>query len=79
MPMLACTHFVSWVIPVEGGKHQCQYCREIVTKKEITPKFEDLGAEYQKKWDAHEKGEAAAATATAPASGAPATAPAKPA
>lgn len=76
MPMLACTHFVSWVVPVEGGKHQCQYCREIVAKKEITPKFEDLGAEYQAKWDAHEKGEAPAA---APPPGAQAAAPAKPA
>lgn len=57
MPMLACHHYVSWIVPVEGGKHQCLYCREIVTKKNVYPKFEDLGADYQREWDAHEKGE----------------------
>jgi hypothetical protein len=66
MPMLACTHYVSWVVPAEGGKHQCLYCREMVAKKEIFPKFEDLGADYQKKWDAHEKGETAAAAPKPP-------------
>lgn len=60
--MLACTHFVSWVKPVEGGKHQCLYCRERVTKKDIYPKFEDLGPDFQRRWDAHEKGEAADAS-----------------
>lgn len=54
MAMLGCIHNVSWVVPVDGGKHQCLYCREIVTKKQIYPKFEDLGPDYQKKWDAHE-------------------------
>jgi len=54
MAMLGCIHNVSWVVPAEGGKHQCLYCRELVTKKQIYPKFEDLGPEYQKKWDAHE-------------------------
>jgi hypothetical protein len=72
MPMLACTHYVSWVIPIEGGKHLCQYCREVVAKKNIYPKWEDLGEEFQKRWDAHEKGEAApppASDASAPPSG----------
>lgn len=59
MPMLACTHFVSWVVPVEGGKHQCVYCHATVAKKDIYPKFDDLGPAYQQKWDAHEKGGAA--------------------
>ncbi len=54
MALLGCIHNVSWVVPVEGGKHQCLYCREIVTKKQIYPKFEDLGPDYQKAWDAHE-------------------------
>ena len=65
MPMLACSHFVSWVVPVEAGKHQCMYCREIVAKKEIYPKFEDLGPDFQKRWDAHEKGESAPAATAA--------------
>lgn len=76
MAMLACIHFVSWVVPVEGGKHKCNNCRELVTKKQLYPKFEDLGAEYQKAWDAHEG--PAADAAPAPAAGAHAP-PAKPA
>lgn len=54
MPMLACIHNVSWVVPVAGGKHQCLYCRATVAKKDLYPKWDDLGAEYQKAWDAHE-------------------------
>jgi hypothetical protein len=61
--MLACIHHVGWVVPIAGGKHQCLYCREEVAKKDIYPKFEDLGAEYQSRWDRHEKGEAAAPVA----------------
>lgn len=57
MPMLACTHHVSWVKPIEGGKHLCSYCKEVVTKKEIYPKFEDLGPAFAARWDRHEKGE----------------------
>ena len=60
MSMLACIHHVSWVVPVEGGKHQCLYCREIVAKKDIYPKFEEMGVDYQTKWDQHEKGPAPA-------------------
>lgn len=67
MAMLSCIHFVSWVIPVEAGQHRCRYCGEIVTKKTLYPKFDDLGAEFQRRWDAHE------ATGPAP------VAPAKPA
>lgn len=78
MAMLACIHFVSWVVPVDGGKHRCNYCRETVTKKQVYPKFEDLGAAYQQAWDAHEGPSAAAAPAPAPAHGAPAAAAAKP-
>lgn len=59
MPMLACVHNVSWVISIPGGQHQCQYCRSIVAKKDIYPKWDDLGPEFQQKWDAHEKGGAA--------------------
>jgi hypothetical protein len=41
-------------------------CFEAVAKKDVTPKFEDLGVELQKRWDAHE------ARAPKPASSAPA-------
>jgi hypothetical protein len=46
----------------------------VVTKKDVTPKFEDLGPEIQKRWDAHE----AAAKPPAPPP-APAAAPGGPA
>ncbi len=52
--MLNCTHHVSWVVPVEGGRHRCLYCRALVAKKDIYPKWDDLGADYQAKWTAHE-------------------------
>ncbi len=45
MPMLACIHYVSWVVPIDGGKHQCLYCRETVSKKDIYPKFRRSGRE----------------------------------
>lgn len=64
MPMLACTHHVSWLEPIEGGKHRCRYCKSVVAKKDIYPKFEDLGPEFQERWDRHEKGEPPPAPAT---------------
>jgi hypothetical protein len=69
MPMLACIHNASWVIPAPNRQHQCLYCKAFVTKKDIYPKWDDLGADYQKLWDVHEKGEVAAppADATKPA------------
>ena len=68
--MLACTHHVSWIKPTEGGKHLCSYCKEVVAKKQIYPKFEDLGADFQRRWDRHEKGEPPEApAAVAPAQG----------
>lgn len=68
MAHLACIHHVSWLSPVPGGKHECLYCREIVTKKDIYPKFENLGVEFQQKWDLHEKGESAPAPSEPPGS-----------
>jgi hypothetical protein len=65
MPMLACIHNASWVIPAPNHQHQCLYCRAFVTKKDVYPKWDDLGADYQKQWDAHEKVEAAPAPADA--------------
>jgi hypothetical protein len=61
-----CPHHIQWVVPAAFGQHQCTLCFDVVTKKDITPKFEDLGAEFQKRWDAHE------ATQPKPAAPAPA-------
>lgn len=55
MPMLACPHHISWIVPVPGGLHRCNLCRETVKKSETTPKVADL-PDLEKKWDAHEKG-----------------------
>ena len=52
--------------PVEGGKHLCSYCKELVIKKDIYPKWDDLGAAFQAKWDRHEKGEPQETANTAP-------------
>lgn len=55
---------------MNDGLHQCLQCTEVVTKKDVTPKFEDLGPEIQKRWDAHEastKPQAAALAAPPPA------------
>lgn len=78
MAMLACMHHVSWLKQVANGKHQCTYCKAVVAKKDLTPKIEELGADFLARWDAHEK--------TGPAPVAPpvaakpaAAAPAKPA
>ena len=49
-----CPHHIQWVVPVAGGLHQCLQCYEVVTRKDVTPKFEELGAEAQKRWEAHE-------------------------
>ena len=60
-----CPHHIQLVIEAPAGLHQCLQCFEAVAKKDITPKFEDFGAELQKRWDAHE--------AKAPKAAAPAT------
>lgn len=61
-----CPHHVSWVKPVGGGLHQCFQCWEVVTSKDIIPKFEDLPAELQRRWEAHEKAGRPEATKPAP-------------
>ncbi len=61
-----CPHHIQWVVEAPKGLHQCLQCFEVVTKKDVTPKFEDLGAELQKRCDAHEaKGAPAGAAAPA--------------
>ena len=49
-----CPHHIQWVIEAPAGLHQCLQCFDAVTKKDVTPKFEDLGADLQQRWDAHE-------------------------
>ena len=49
-----CPHHIQWIVPVNDGLHQCLQCTEVVTKKDVTPRFEELGPEVQKRWDAHE-------------------------
>jgi hypothetical protein len=66
-PLMNCPHHIQWVVPVAYGQHQCVQCYELVGKKDITPKFEDLGPELQGRWDAHEAaGRLAAAHKPAP-------------
>jgi hypothetical protein len=67
-----CPHHIQWVVPVAFGQHQCMQCWDLVTRKDVTPKFEDLAPDLQKAWEAHE------ATYKQPSSP-PAPAPAKPA
>lgn len=68
MSMLACTHHVSWLKPADGGKWTCGYCKSVVTKKDIYPKFDELGPTFQARWEGHEKGESLA-PAPAPTAG----------
>jgi hypothetical protein len=49
-----CPHHIQWVVPVAYGQHQCTLCYDLVVKKDVTPKFEDLPVEFQKRWDTHE-------------------------
>jgi hypothetical protein len=52
--VLNCPHHVQWVRRVPGGLHQCILCFQVVTKKDIYPKYEDLSDEFRQRWDAHE-------------------------
>jgi len=70
-----CPHHIQWVVPVAYGQHQCMQCWDLVTRKDVTPKFEDLAPDLQKKWEAHE---ATYKPPAAPPAPAPAAAPAKP-
>jgi hypothetical protein len=63
--VLNCQHHISWIRPVAGGLHQCILCQQVVTKKDVTPKLEDLTEELRRRWDAHE------ATRAPPADGPP--------
>jgi hypothetical protein len=58
-----CVHHISWIVPVEGGLHQCIQCQQIVSRKDVYPKLEDLGEELRRRWDEHEARGAAASGA----------------
>jgi hypothetical protein len=44
-----------WAVAVERGLHQCIHCQQVITSKDLTPRFEDLPLEFQRRWAAHEK------------------------
>jgi hypothetical protein len=52
--VLTCQHHIQWVRQVAGGLHQCILCTQVVTKKDIYPKLEDLPEEFRRRWEAHE-------------------------
>jgi hypothetical protein len=52
--VLTCVHHVQWVRRVPGGLHQCIQCYQVVTRKDVTPKFEDLTDEFRRRWEEHE-------------------------
>ncbi len=72
VPVLNCVHHVQWVRRVPGGLHQCILCQQVVTRKDVYPRFEDLGPEFRERWEAHER------TASEPAAGSGAGGAAKP-
>ncbi len=75
--MLNCQHHIQWVREVPGGLHQCILCTQVVTKKDVQPKLEDLPEEFSRCWDAHEatRPPAAPPVAEAPAAPKPTAAP----
>lgn len=52
--VLNCQHHIQWVREVAGGLHQCILCQQVVTRKDVYPKLEDLPDDFRKRWDAHE-------------------------
>lgn len=52
--MLNCVHHIQWVQEVPGGLHQCIHCHQVVTQKDVYPKFEDLPEAFRRRWEAHE-------------------------
>lgn len=52
--MLNCVHHVQWVQEVADGLHQCILCQQVVQKKDVYPKFEDLPEAFRRRWDEHE-------------------------
>ncbi len=66
--VLTCVHAVQWVRRVAGGLHQCILCQQVVGRKDVYPRFEDLTPEFRARWEAHERS-AQDAEPTAPEAG----------
>ncbi len=64
--MLTCVHHIQWIREVPGGLHQCIQCWQVVAKKDVYPKLEDLPGDFSRRWDAHEATRAAAGAVAAP-------------
>jgi len=76
--VLTCQHHIQWVRQVAGGLHQCILCTQVVTKKDVWPKLEDLPEEFRRRWEAHEATRPVAEAATPEAPAKPKPPPAKP-
>ncbi|WP_248354393.1 hypothetical protein [Anaeromyxobacter oryzae] len=68
--MLTCVHHISWIRPVDGGLHQCILCHQVVGRKDVYPKLEDLPPEVARRWEEHERSAAPKDATAAPAKGA---------
>lgn len=53
-PVLNCPHHIQWIRRAPDGVHQCILCHQAVSKKDVYPRFEDLSAEAQRRWEEHE-------------------------
>lgn len=71
MPFLACVHHVQWLTRAADGKFQCSYCRAFLQRKDVYPKWDDLGPDFQAWWLQHEKTAPPLATAAGNPSGKP--------
>lgn len=49
-----CPHHVQWVRELPEGLHQCIQCHQLVTRKDVYPKLEDLPEEFRRRWERHE-------------------------
>jgi len=61
-----CTHHLMWIVPVRSGLHQCIQCWQVVTRKDVAAKFEDLPPAFQRRWQEHEKNGQPATSAASP-------------
>ncbi len=59
--MLTCIHHVQWIREVPGGLHQCIQCFQVLARKDVYPRFEDLPEWVRRRWDEHEASGASAA------------------
>ena len=67
-----CPHHLMWIVPVRHGLHQCIQCWQVVGRKDVASKFEDLPPAFQRRWEEHEKeGQPDPAVAPAPRTAAP--------